>query len=77
MEVRDEVMASESVTSVTMERIRALGNSDASLLMGSCEVRSVDSRSQSARPVAPCSRRARAVERARVPAPPVTVKGAC
>jgi hypothetical protein len=49
-----------------------LGNSDARDVMVEREERRVLSRSQRQIPEAPCSRRARAQERPRVPAPPVT-----
>jgi hypothetical protein len=62
----------ESVTSTAMLKTRVLGNSDARDVMVEREERRVLSRSQRQIPEAPCSRRARAQERPRVPAPPVT-----
>lgn len=65
--------AEASVTSTARPKIRDEGKSFAKARIEVWEVRRVDSRSQRAIPEAPCSRRARAAERPRVPAPPVTV----
>jgi hypothetical protein len=62
----------ESVTSTAMLKTRVLGNSEARDVMVERDERRVLSRSQRHIPEAPCSRRARAQERPRVPAPPVT-----
>lgn len=65
----------ESVTSTAMLNTRTLGKSAASAVIVEREERRVLSRSHRQMPDAPCSRRARAQERPRVPAPPVTVMG--
>lgn len=73
--VTASAMEAASVTSTAMLKMRVEGKSEAREVMVCWELRRVDSRSQRQRPEAPCSRRARAVERARVPAPPVTGGG--
>lgn len=62
-----------SVTSLHIERMRACGKSWEREVMWS--VVEEKSRSRRARPESPCSRRARALTRARVPPPPVTRGG--
>lgn len=62
----------ESVTSTAMLKTQIAGNSDARAVMAEREERRVLSRSQMQTPDAPCSSMARAQERPRVPAPPVT-----
>jgi hypothetical protein len=62
----------ESVTSTAMLKTRVLGNSEARDVIVEREERSVLSRSQRQIPEAPCSSSARAQDRPRVPAPPVT-----
>lgn len=68
--VRAAAMAVSERTSTAMVRMRACGNWVCSVLRWEKAVSGF--RSQRARPVAPCSRRARAASRARVPVPPVT-----
>jgi hypothetical protein len=65
---------SSSVTSTAMLKTRVFGKSLASERISDCEDRMVDSRSQRQQPEAPCSRRARAQDSPRVPAPPVTAQ---
>jgi hypothetical protein len=64
-------MAASSLTSTAHVVIRVWGNRAWSAFME--EKDWLGSRSQRARPEAPCSRRAVAASRARLPAPPVTV----
>jgi hypothetical protein len=59
------------VTSQGRSTMRAAGKSERRSWMAGREAMRVDSRSRRATPLAPCSRRARAVARARTPAPPV------
>jgi len=61
-----------SVTSTAILKTRIAGNSAARAVMVEREERRVLSRSQMQTPEAPCSSMARAQERPRVPAPPVT-----
>ena len=72
VEVMAEAMESADVTSTATLRMRWEGKSAVREAMLVLEAERVGARSQRARPEAPCSRRARAVERPRVPAPPVT-----
>jgi hypothetical protein len=70
--VVEVVIAVVSVTSTGIARILEEGKSVFRAWMAGWEVWRVEGRSQRAMPEAPCSSKARVVERARVPAPPVT-----